>query len=84
MSGKPLAESEYDMNPSAIIYVQIQPREHDRTYKHNRYTYMKEKTQHIDPQTRLQPMTIATFRQLPKLQRITKVFASTFEGQEQF
>ncbi len=78
MSGKPLAESEYDINPNAILYVEIQPRDHDRTYKHARYTRMRGKTQHIDPKPRLQPMTIATFRELPKIQRITKVYASKY------
>jgi len=78
MTGRPLAESEYEVNPHAIIYVQIQPRDHDRTYRDERYTYMKGKTQHIDPKPRLQPMTIATFRQLPKIQRITRVYASKY------
>jgi hypothetical protein len=79
MAGRPLAESEFDVNPAALLYVQIQPRDHDRTYHHERYTHMKGKTQHIDPHPRLQPMTIATFRQLPRRQSITKVSASNFE-----
>jgi hypothetical protein len=78
-TGRPLAESEYDVNPHAIIFVQLQPREHDRTYHHDRFTRMKGKTQHIEPGTRLQPMTIATFRQLKHIQRITHVYASAFE-----
>lgn len=78
MDDKPFAESEYEVNPNAIIYVQIQPRDHERTYRHDRYVQMRGKTQHIDPKPRLQPMTIATFRQLPKLQEITKVFASEY------
>jgi len=79
MSEKPLAESEYEINPNAIIYVQIQPKDHDRTYRHERYTQARGKTRHIEPRPRLQPMTIATFRQLPHIQRITKVTASKFE-----
>ena len=79
MSKKPLAESEYEINPNAIIYVQIQPKDHDRTYRHERYTQARGKTRHIEPRPRLQPMTIATFRQLPHIQRITKVTASKFE-----
>jgi hypothetical protein len=79
MTGKPLAESEYDVNPHAIIYVQLQPRKHHRTYHHDRFTHMKGKTQHIEPGVRLQPMTIATFRQLKHIQRITRVYASAFE-----
>ena len=80
MSNKPLAESAYDVNPHAIIYVQIQPRDHTRTYKHERYVHMQGKTQRIDPKPRLQPMTIARFRQLPQRQRITRVYASSFDG----
>ncbi len=79
MSGRPLAESAYDVNPQAIIYVQIEPRDYERTYRHERYVHMQGKTQSIDPKARLQPMTIATFRQLPKRQRMTKVYASSFE-----
>jgi hypothetical protein len=79
MSGRPLAESEYDVNPHAIIYVQIEPRDYERTYRHERFVHMRGKSQHIDPKVRLQPMTIATFRQLPHRQRITKVYASSFE-----
>lgn len=78
MAGRPLADSEYEVNLDAIIYVQIQSRDHDRTYRSSRYVNMRGKTQHIDPHTRLQPMTIATYRQLRQIQRITRVFASKF------
>ena len=79
MSDRPLAESEYDVNPHAIIFVQIEPRDYERTYRHERYVHMRGKSQYIDPKARLQPMTIATFRQLPRQQRMTKVYASSFE-----
>ncbi len=79
MTGRPYAESEYEVNPHAIIYVQIYPREHDRTYRHERYTNMRGKTQHIEPKPRIQPMTIATFQQLKKIERIIYVVASKFE-----
>lgn len=78
MIGKPIAENEYEVNPDAIIYVRIQPREHNRTFRHPRFTHARGKTQHIEPHFRLQPMTIATFRQLPHVQRITHVIASKF------
>jgi hypothetical protein len=58
---------------------EIQPRDHDRTDKHFPYTRMRGKTQHIDPKPSLQPMTIAAFMQLPRVQRVTRVLASKFE-----
>ena len=82
MANRPLAESEYEVNPAAIIYVLIQPRKHQRTYRHRRYTHMQGKTQQIDPNLRAQPMTMATFRQLhqfQQVQRITRVSASSYE-----
>jgi hypothetical protein len=62
-TGKSLAESEYDVNPNAILSVLTSPKEHNRRYKHERFMHMCGKTQHIEPKRRLQPMTIATFRQ---------------------
>lgn len=82
MANRPLAESEYEVNPAAIIYVMIQPRKYQRTYRHHRYIHMKGKTQQIDPDVRAQPMTMATFRQLyqfQQVQRITRVSASDYE-----
>lgn len=79
MEGRPIARDEYEINPEAIIYVRIVSKEHDRTYKHPRYTNLRGKTQHINSVTRLQPMTIAAFKQLPHVQRITRVRASKFE-----
>ncbi len=82
MANRPLAESEYEVNPAAIIYVLIQPSKYQRTYRHHRYTHMRGKTQQIDPNVRAQPMTMATFRQLhqfQQIQRITRVSASTYE-----
>jgi hypothetical protein len=78
MTGKPLAESEYDVNQDAILYVVISPKEHDRNYKHERFVRMRGKTQLISPKPRLQPMTIAKFRQLKQRQPITHVFASRY------
>lgn len=79
MANRPIAKDANEVNPEAIIYVRIQPKEHDRTYRHQRYTNVRGKTQHIEPPPRLQPMTIATFRQLPRVQRVTRVLASKFE-----
>jgi len=79
MTNRPLAESEYDVNPDALIYVLIRPKDYDRTYLHQRFVNMYGKTQHIDPKRRLQPMTIARLRQLPQIQRITKVYASAYQ-----
>src|SRR5258708_3932110 len=82
MANRPLAESEYEVNPAAIIYVLIQPSKYQRTYRHHRYPHMRGKTQQIDPNVRAQPMTMATFRQLhhiQQIQRITTVSASTYE-----
>ena len=79
MSGRPMAESEYEINPNAIIYVQIQPKGYNRTYTHERYTYVRGKTQHVEPGPRLQPMTIAPFRQLKHIQKITRVYASKYD-----
>ncbi len=79
MTGRPLAESEYEVNPNAIIYVKIRSREYARTYRHQRYIHVRGKKQLIPPHYRLQPMTIATFRQLKQVQRITRVYASKYE-----
>lgn len=72
MTNRPLAESKYDVNPQALIYVLIRPKDYDRTYRHKRFVNMLGKKQHIDPKRRLQPMTIATLRALPHTQRITR------------
>lgn len=79
LAGRRLAQDENELDPGAVIYVTIQPKEHDRTYHDERYVNMRGKTQHIAPSPRRQPMTIATFRQLPRVQRVTRVLASKFE-----
>jgi hypothetical protein len=84
MSGRPLAESEYEINLDAVIYVQIQPRNYQRTYRHKRYKHVRGTTEHIKPGPRLQPMTIASFRQLRRIQKITRVFASKFDTQQRY
>lgn len=78
MTGRPLAESEYDVNLDALLYVVIFPKEHDRNYRHERFVRMRGKTQRIEPKPRLQPMTIAKFRQLKQRQPITHVLASRY------
>lgn len=81
MAGRPLATGVNELNPNAIIYVQIQPEAYDRTYVHDRYTSMKGTVQHVEPGPRLQPMTVAAFQRLGTWQRLTRVAASQYEEQ---
>lgn len=81
MQGRPLATGVNELNPDAIIYVQIQPEAYDRVYVHARYTSAKGTVQHVEPGPRLQPMTVAAFRRLGSWQRLTRVAASRYEEQ---
>ena len=81
MRGRPLATGADELNPNAIVYVQIQPDAYDRRYVHDRYTNAKGTVQHVEPGLRLQPMTVAAFQQMGKWQRLTRVAASRYEEQ---
>lgn len=81
MQGRPLATGVNELNPDAIIYVQIQPEAYDRKYVHDRYTSAKGTVQHVEPGPRLQPMTVAAFQRLGSWQRLTRVTASRYEEQ---
>ena len=81
MRGRPLATGINELNPNAIIYVQIQPEAYDRTYVHNRYTCVKGTVQHVEPGPRLQPMTVAAFQRMGSQQQLTRVKASRYEEQ---
>jgi hypothetical protein len=81
MQGRPLAAGADELNPNAIIYVQIQPHAYDRKYAHDRYINAKGTVQHVEPGPRLQPMTVAAFQQLGRWQRLTRVVASRYEEQ---
>jgi hypothetical protein len=82
MRGRPLATGVNELNPNAIIYVQIQPEAYNRTYVHDRYTGVKGTVQHVEPGPRLQPMTVAAFQRLGSWQRLTRVTASRYEEQD--
>ena len=81
MQGRPLATGADELNPNAIVYVQIQPDAYDRRYVHDRYINAKGTVQHVEPGPRLQPMTVAAFQQLGRWQRLTRVAASRYEEQ---
>lgn len=81
MRGRPLAVGADELNPNAIVYVQIQPNAYDRKYAHDRYINAKGSVQHVEPGPRLQLMTVATFLQLGRWQRLTRVAASRYEEQ---
>lgn len=78
MSERPVTQDEYDINPNAIIFVPIQPREYHRTYRHERYKNVRGQTQHITPGMRRQPMTVASLQQRKSSRVITQVLASKF------
>lgn len=81
MRGRPLATGADELNPNAIVYVQIQPDAYDRRYVHDRYINAKGTIQHVEPGLRLQPMTVAAFQRLGTWQRLTRVAASRYEEQ---
>jgi len=62
MAGRPVVEGEYEADENAVIFVQMQYREHERTFRHERYKAAKDTTRSFPANIRPQQMTVRDYK----------------------
>jgi hypothetical protein len=62
MAGRPVVESDYEADENAVIFVRMEYREHERTFRNARYKAAKDTTRSFPAKIRPQQMTVREYK----------------------
>ena len=96
MSERPVVEDSWEADENAVIFVRMQFKAHDRTFRHERYTVARDTSRHFPSSVRPQQMTVREYRNRFQMGEVSdegvfqskqvlrtkhlRVEASTYEG----
>ena len=62
MAGRPVVESGYEADENAVIFVQMEYREHERTFRNARYKAARDTSRSFPANIRPQQMTVREYK----------------------
>lgn len=62
MSGRPVVQNAYEADRNAIIFVQMQFKAHDRTFRHERYRAARDTSRHFPSKVHQQRLTVREYK----------------------